>query len=171
MKIAVSSQGSDLNSLINPRFGRCEYFIIVDTDDLSAQAFANENINASTGAGIQAASLVINNGARAVITGSCGPKAMDVFNSAGIPVYTGQSGTVSQAVAGFNEGGWTASSQATAPEKAGMIPSGGQPGSRPPQGQQNTGRGMGCGGGRGMGGSRGCGGRGMGGGMGGCRRR
>ena len=30
MKIAVGSNGNNLDSLIDPRFGRCAYFLIVD---------------------------------------------------------------------------------------------------------------------------------------------
>ncbi len=58
MKIAVSATGNNLNSEINPRFGRCEYFIIVETDDMSFEAYENENNELSSGAGIQSASFV-----------------------------------------------------------------------------------------------------------------
>ncbi len=42
MKIAISSAGRDMNSQIDQRFGRCAYFIIVQTDDNSLDVFENE---------------------------------------------------------------------------------------------------------------------------------
>ena len=44
MKIAVSSSGKDLDSQVDPRFGRCAYFVIVETENMSFEAFDNENI-------------------------------------------------------------------------------------------------------------------------------
>ena len=156
MKIAVSAQGEDINAMINPRFGRCEYFLIVDTETNQVEACPNENINASGGAGIQSATFVISKGVQAVLTGDVGPKAMDVFAGSGVNIITGQSGTVKQAIEQFTAGSH---------EKAGTSSSlGNDSGSGP-----GMGGGSGQGGGRGMGG---CG-RGMGGGgrgMGGCGR-
>jgi hypothetical protein len=51
MKIAVSSYGKDLNSQIDPRFGRCAYFLIVNTDDMSFEAFENKGVSLTGGAG------------------------------------------------------------------------------------------------------------------------
>ena len=76
MKVIVTSQGRELNSPVDPRFGRAKYFIVVDTEtgDLSA-ADNSQNLNALQGAGIQAATNVIDAGAEAVVTGHVGPKA------------------------------------------------------------------------------------------------
>ena len=101
MKIAVSATGNNLNSELNPRFGRCEYFIIVETDDMSFDAYENENNELSSGAGIQSASFVASKGAGVVLTGNCGPKATQTFSAAGIKVLTGFSGTVKNAVEQF----------------------------------------------------------------------
>ena len=38
MKIAISSTGPDLDAQVDPRFGRCEYFLIVELDDMSFEA-------------------------------------------------------------------------------------------------------------------------------------
>jgi predicted Fe-Mo cluster-binding NifX family protein len=98
MKIAVSSTGRDLNSQVDPRFGRCACFIIAETDDMSFETFDNENVALSGGAGIQSASFIASKGAVAVLTGNCGPNAMKAFSAQGVEVYTGQTGTVREAI-------------------------------------------------------------------------
>ena len=55
MKIGITSTGKNLDAEVDQRFGRCKYFIIVDTDSMEFEAISNENIMASGGAGIQAA--------------------------------------------------------------------------------------------------------------------
>jgi len=171
MKVAISAYGQDLDAEINPRFGRCDFLLIVDTDTMAYESFANESMNQTGGAGIQTASFVISKGVQAILTGSCGPNAMEVFNAAGVAVYPGQAGTVAQAVTRLKNNELTSVTQATAQEKSGM--NSGNASQRPmadPNFQtpgMGGGRGMGGGGGRGMGGGGramgGCG-RGMGGG-------
>lgn len=114
MKIAVSASGQDLDAQIDQRFGRCEYFLIVEADTMETQAFPNDNRNQTSGAGVQAAGFVINKGAQAVLTGSCGPKAMDVFNAQDIPVHTGHAGSIRQAVEAFKRGKPETSGSSTA---------------------------------------------------------
>ena len=59
MKIAVTSQGPDLNSQVDPRFGRTKNFIVVDTDTEEFSVHDNsQNLNAAQGAGIQAGRTV-----------------------------------------------------------------------------------------------------------------
>ena len=99
MKVAVSSQGSELTSLVDQRFGRAAYFIVADTEEDAFSAVENEqNLNAAQGAGIQAAQTVANQGVEAVLTGHCGPKAFRVLSTAGVKIYVGVQGTVSQAL-------------------------------------------------------------------------
>jgi predicted Fe-Mo cluster-binding NifX family protein len=182
MKIAVSAAGLDLDAQIDQRFGRCDYFLIIDTDTMETQGFPNEHNSQTSGAGVQAAGFVIDKGARAVLTGSCGPKAMDVFNAQNIPVYTGHAGNVRQAVEAFKTGapdksGSSTTDRNTPDPSSGTGPVGGGRGVGGGGGQGmggGGGRGGGCGrgvagGGRGMGGGGGQGmggGRGMGGGCG-----
>ena len=64
MKVVVSSNGRDLDSRIDPRFGRCAYFIVVETDDMGFEAFENENMALGGGAGIQSAQFVASKGAK-----------------------------------------------------------------------------------------------------------
>jgi predicted Fe-Mo cluster-binding NifX family protein len=104
MKIAVSSSGKDLQAQIDPRFGRCSCFLIIEADDLSYHHFENTNAALGGGAGVQSAQFVISQGAKTVITGNCGPKAMQVFSAAGIDVFTGQKGIVAEAVQKLKSG-------------------------------------------------------------------
>lgn len=169
MKLAISSTGRDLNAQIDPRFGRCSFLAIVDTVTMDLQVFDNESMNLNSGAGIQAASFVASKGVEAVLTGNCGPKAMQAFNEAGVKVFTGQTGTVKEAVERFQNNQITSTMTANVPEKQGLqsqsamgTGTGMGMGMGTGQGMGRCGGGMGrCGGGRGMGGG---GGRGMGGG-------
>ncbi|SMC16472.1 Predicted Fe-Mo cluster-binding protein, NifX family [Desulfacinum hydrothermale DSM 13146] len=105
MKVAVSSSGEDLNSPVDARFGRAPYFLMVDTETLDYQVVPNtQNLQASQGAGIQAATTVSRHKPDAVLTGHCGPKAFRTLQAAGIPVYTQVSGTIREAVENFKRG-------------------------------------------------------------------
>ncbi|MBI9090803.1 MAG: NifB/NifX family molybdenum-iron cluster-binding protein [Desulfobacterium sp.] len=159
MKIAISAMEKDPNAQIDPRFGRAPYFVMVDTETMDLQMFDNENCNHPSGAGIQTASFIAAQGVGAVLTGNCGPKAMQALTEADIRVFTGHSGTVQEAVDQYKNDRLTATETATVAEKSGAVPPG-TDGKRQPR----LDNGMANGGGRGMGG---CGGGGMGGG-GGC---
>jgi predicted Fe-Mo cluster-binding NifX family protein len=105
MKIAITATGSELTSALDPRFGRAQYFMVVDTDTNASMAHDNaQNLNAAQGAGIQAGETVARLGAEAVITGNVGPKAFRILNAAGIKVYLAGEGTVSDAVRRFKAG-------------------------------------------------------------------
>ncbi len=92
MKVAVSANGRDLDAPIDPRFGRCAYFIIVDTDDISFEAFDNESIALGGGAGIQSAQFVVSKGAKVIITGNVGPNAVSTLSAAGDEAVHGPNG-------------------------------------------------------------------------------
>ena len=150
MKIAISAAGQNLESSIDERFGRCRYFIIVETDDLSYDVLENTNADLSTSAGIQSASLVASKGVEAVITGNCGPKAMQVFAATTIKVIIGQHGMIKDVVEKFKSGDLSPSTRGNVPGKSGVAQTASAPGFGRP-GTGGGGRGMGGGGGRGMG--------------------
>jgi predicted Fe-Mo cluster-binding NifX family protein len=159
MKVVISATGKDLEATVDERFGRCQYFIIVETDDMSYEVIDNVNADLSTSAGIQSASYVASTGAEAVITGNCGPKAMQVFAETNVRIILGQHGVIKDVIQKFKSGALTPSTRENVPEKSGAAPSVSNQGFGQPGMGGGGGRGMG-GGGRCMGGS----GRGMGGG-------
>jgi len=103
MKIAVTSTGTGMDSPVDPRFGRSPYIAFVDFQTGQLEALANPFVDASGGAGIQAAQLVLDHGAEALLTGHCGPKASAVLSDAGVQVVNGISGTVREAVASYRQ--------------------------------------------------------------------
>ncbi len=104
MKICVTSMGEDTSADIDPRFGRCKYFLIVDTETMDVRSISNESISSSGGAGIKAAQIVAKTGVGTVITGNIGPNAFQTLTAAGIKVITGANGTVNQVVESFKKG-------------------------------------------------------------------
>jgi len=169
MKIAVTSTGPTLDDNVEARFGRCPYFLIIDTDTMQYEAIENPNIAIGGGAGIQSAQLMSEKGVTTVLTGNCGPNAFNVFGQAGIQVIVGVSGPVRNAVEQFKA---AAFSSASGPNVASHFGASATPAGPEPTGQPTTdpvgqggGMGLGMGGGRGMGRGMG-GGRGMGKGMG-----
>jgi len=104
VKICVTAQGDNLDALVDPRFGRCQYFVIVDTESLQYEAIKNPNIDAMGGAGIQSGQIMADRQVKAVITGNVGPNAFQTLNAAGISVMTGASGNVRQAIEHYKAG-------------------------------------------------------------------
>jgi predicted Fe-Mo cluster-binding NifX family protein len=104
MKIAITSQGRDLDSQVDPRFGRAAYILIVDTLHDGVEVLDNsENINAFKGAGIQAAAMMSKKGVEVLLTGYCGPNAYKTLQAAGVKVVNDVSGKVKDAVDAFNK--------------------------------------------------------------------
>ena len=133
MKVAVSASGPSLDASVDPRFGRCAYFVIVDTETMQFEALENQARYAGGGAGIQAAQTVASKGVQVVLTGQVGPNAYQALSAAGIQIVTGVYGTVREAVMKFKSGELKGTSAPTVPMHYGM------------------GYGMGMGRGRGMG--------------------
>lgn len=134
MRIAISSSGPDLDAEVDPRFGRCQYFIFVDPDTLEFEAVANSNIAASGGAGISSAQAVASREVDAVLTGNCGPNAHATLSAAGIRIITGVSGTVRSAVDLYKKGQWQAATEpsVSAHYGSGAMSKGAKPGRKAP---------------------------------------
>jgi predicted Fe-Mo cluster-binding NifX family protein len=105
MKIVVTATYPNLDSAIDSRFGRADYFVVVDVDTLEWRASPNPGVNASGGAGTLAAQYVSDQGAQAVVSGDFGPNAYSVLNTAGVDMYLiGHAQTVREAVEHFKDG-------------------------------------------------------------------
>ena len=105
MNIAVTSTGTDIDSPIDPRFGRAAYILIVDSETLDVDVLDNkENLNALKGAGIQAAKMICDKKAEVLLTGFCGPNAFKVLKTANIGVANNAEGSVRDAVKAYLEG-------------------------------------------------------------------
>ena len=120
MKICVTSEGGSLDSKVDLRFGRCQHFIIVDTDTLEFEAVRNPNIESTGGAGIQSAQLVASKQVKAVLTGNVGPNAFQTLQAAGIEVFSGASGTVKEVIQQYKKGELKAVSGPSVGSHAGM---------------------------------------------------
>ena len=110
VKICITSTGTSLDSNVDPRFGRCPYFIIYDTDTDTFEAIDNAGRQAMGGAGIQAGQLIASKSVSAVITGNFGPNAYRVLQTAGIKTYSQVSGTVKEAIEKYKNGQLTETS-------------------------------------------------------------
>ncbi len=105
MKIAITAKDKGFDSEVDPRFGRANSFFIFDTETREFHDVDNsQNLQAMQGAGIQAAKVIADSGAKALITGNVGPKAFTALNSAGIDIYIGAEGTVEKAVESYING-------------------------------------------------------------------
>jgi len=144
MKIAISASSADIEGTVNPVFGRCPGFIIVDAEGgeiKSSEFLENAAMNSATGAGIATAQTVINKGAEAIISGNIGPNAFNVLKQAGIKFYPAHGMAIKEAVKKASRGELNESGSASAGANFGM---------------RGAGRGAGTGtGGRGMGGRHG----------------
>ncbi len=102
MKICVTSTGETIEAEVDPRFGRCRYFLVVDTDHGSVECISNESVVG--GAGVKAAQTVAKTGAKVVLTGNIGPNAFQVLQAAGIKVFTDVKGKVKDAIENYKKG-------------------------------------------------------------------
>ncbi|MBN1113841.1 MAG: NifB/NifX family molybdenum-iron cluster-binding protein [Oligoflexia bacterium] len=98
MIVCITSQNNSTDSEIDPRFGRAAYFIIYDTEAKKTNIIKNDNMDGSSGVGIQSAQVMINNKVEYVITGNIGPKAGSALNAANIKVKEGATGKVIDAI-------------------------------------------------------------------------
>jgi predicted Fe-Mo cluster-binding NifX family protein len=174
MKIAITATGASLDAQVDPRFGRCPCFLVIDTDSMDFEAIENPNVALGGGAGIQSAQLMAGKDVQFVLTGNCGPNAYQALSAAGIQIIVGCSGLIRESVERFKAGGLDATGAPNVASHHGMgaaldspqdVPLSPQQGALPGTGMgQGMGRGMGMGMGRGGGGGGGGrgGGRGMG---------
>jgi len=122
MKICITAQGDNLDANVDPRFGRCAYFILLDTDSMKFEAVPNPNADSMGGAGIQSAQLVSEKGVKVILTGNVGPNAFRTLNAAGIVIATGVSGSVKEGVEQYKSGKLKTTEGPSVDSKFGMGP-------------------------------------------------
>ena len=104
MKICITSQGDALESLVDPRFGRSQYFAIVDSETAEFEAIKNPNTDSMGGAGIQSAQLIAGKDVKVVLTGNVGPNAFQTLQAAGIKIVTGITGSIKEVIEKYKKG-------------------------------------------------------------------
>ena len=104
MKVCITSQGSELEDGIDPRFGRAQWLLFIDTETMALETIQPISTDALGGAGVKTAKLVIDSGAKAVLTGNCGPNAFSTLTAGGVDVYTGLNGTVKSVLKDYKAG-------------------------------------------------------------------
>jgi predicted Fe-Mo cluster-binding NifX family protein len=120
MKICITSQGKELNSQVDMRFGRAQYFVILEPDTMAFESIENPNVGGYGGVGIQTAQLMAEKEVKVVLTGNIGPNAFRVLESAGITAFTGISGTVNQVIERYKSGEFTKTQSPTVPGHFGI---------------------------------------------------
>jgi len=103
-KVCLTSQGDNLDSEVDPRFGRCLFFVVVNLETGEFKALKNPNTDSMGGAGVQSGQLIAGEKVKAVLTGNVGPNAYQTLKAADIQVITGVSGKVSEAVERYKKG-------------------------------------------------------------------
>lgn len=84
MKIGVAATGGSLDAEVAQQFGRCRWFIVVDSETLRFEAFLNAAITMASGAGPAAVKDLVDHGAQVVLAGKFGPKAQQTLEAAGV---------------------------------------------------------------------------------------
>lgn len=120
MKVCVTALGPSEDSLVDPRFGRCQYFVFFDLHTRKAEGVVNPHLASSGGAGIQSAQFVASQGAVIVLSGHVGPNAFKTLNAAGVSIFTGAAGSVKEAVAAYEAGKLLRSAGPDSASKSGM---------------------------------------------------
>lgn len=120
MKICVTSQGNTLDTQVDPRFGRCNWFLIIDMDSMDVEAVENNQAQSMGGAGVQSGQLMAEKEVEAVLTGNAGPNAFQTLKAAGIEIVSGASGIVREAVEKYKRGEFQSADKPTVGSHFGM---------------------------------------------------
>ncbi len=99
--ICITSKGNDLNSKVDERFGRCNYFLFINLKDLSYEAVENPYKEAQSGAGIRAVKILTDRGVKTLLTGNLGTNASEALKAAKVKVHLDVSGTVKDVIEKF----------------------------------------------------------------------
>jgi len=126
MKICVTAVSGSLDAQVDPRFGRCPYLVIVDSETMEFEAVPNIASGSTSGAGIQAAQTIASKGVKVIITGNVGPNAFQALSAAGIRVVIGAFGNVREVIEKYKSGELKETSSPTVRGHFGMGMGGGR---------------------------------------------
>ena len=102
MLVAYCAQDKSINSQLDPRFGRCSYFILADSEKgEELEVIPNQSSSASGGSGPQSAQLMAEKNVNAVVAGNFGPNAVKALKAAGITIYTAKEMSIKEAITKF----------------------------------------------------------------------
>ena len=121
MKVAISSTGTEIDSEVDQRFGRCNYFLIFDDKTNNLEVFPNPSASTSNGSGIETAKNLTKKGIKAIICGNIGPNAFQVLDAEGIDIVNGFKGTVREAIKNFKEVNYSKASSPNVRTHSGIM--------------------------------------------------
>jgi len=104
VKIAISSNDGKFDTQFSSRFGRCDFFIFIDTETRSWESKPNPAVDAQGGAGAQVVQFLSKNHIETTITGRYGPTAFSALQAAGIQTYRANEGTPEELLDMFLDG-------------------------------------------------------------------
>ncbi len=105
MRVAITSMGRDLESLVSPSFGQSPFILVVDIDESTknydvAEVIQNTYLY-SGGRGVMLAQLLLGKNISALITGNVGGNAYTLLKQNGIRILNGVGLTVRNAIEKF----------------------------------------------------------------------
>ncbi len=103
MKVCVTATSASFDGPVDPHFGRCLYFVIVDTDYMGFEILKNKSTSALDGAGIQAAQMILNREIDIVITRFVGSKVFSMLSSKSIDIFLFTTGSVADAIQAYKD--------------------------------------------------------------------
>lgn len=121
MKIAVSSKGNEVGSLLDARFGRCDYYAIYDTEEGKWGFLQNPGALEGSGAGVKAAQFLIEKGIDVLLTGNLGPNATNILGSAGVKAYALPEVSLEEALKMYQQEEGRPITEATVDSHAGLV--------------------------------------------------
>ena len=104
MKLTISAVKPHVNAFFDARFGRCAYFIFVETETGAWDAFPNPALSSGGGAGTQASQFLVSRGVQGVVSGRFGPNAYEALKAAGVKMYAAHEGIVKDLFQSFLSG-------------------------------------------------------------------
>ena len=91
--IVITSSGNELTAQFDKRFGRAEWFCVLDSMTKESRFIKNEFTDSNHGAGTKVAELMIELKVDKIISGDFGPKAKELLEKVNIQMVILQDST------------------------------------------------------------------------------